>query len=150
MINYKSLANDLINHIVEGWSLQEARDLLLALGYSESDLEELDLEKDKNIINDEIELIFLKSIGDKSNSYVYDYDKDEWFGGDPFRLFANALEQKGYTLDSFIEESDNVYYTINGVKFVSSREVINVFELDENGHHGGWEYVYRAFEEEQE
>jgi hypothetical protein len=41
MINYEALANDLINHIVEGWSVREAKDLLLALGYNKNDLEEL-------------------------------------------------------------------------------------------------------------
>jgi hypothetical protein len=101
-------------------------------------------------MNKEVETIFYNTIGENSNSFVYDYDKDEWFGGDPFQLFYNALEKAGFNLEQSIEEFDSVYYTINGVSYVSSREVINVFEIDENSYHGGWEYVYRSFEEEQE
>jgi hypothetical protein len=97
--------------------------------------------------NEAVQDIFSNTIGHKSKSFVYDYDKDEWFGGDPFKLFSNGLAIHGYELEEAQEDGDNAYYTIDGVRYVSSREVINVFELDTNGHHGGWEYIFRDLEE---
>ena len=100
-------------------------------------------------MNKEIETIFNNTIGNKNNSFVYNYDKDCWYKGDPFKLFAKALKKNKYNLEEAKEELYNVYYIINGETYTSTRQVINVFEIDKNGYHGAWEYIYRNIEEDQ-
>jgi hypothetical protein len=90
----------------------------------------------------DIERIFEKSIGNRSNHFVYDYDDDKWIFESPFELFATALENEGYTLDEYHEDSDEVSYRINGFDFTSDRQVVDVFDLDDNSFHGGWRYEF--------
>jgi hypothetical protein len=54
-VDYEKLANDLVNHLVEGWGISETIELLLKLNYSPDDLLKLDFDIDN--INSVMQLL---------------------------------------------------------------------------------------------